>query len=253
MSDHHKQIISSYLGWWQDAGACDALSDSAVPWLLPSTPPMPAEPEAGQLGPVPPSSALTPQISPSTPSRSMPGNLANFDAWLADPGNIPFAHWSSSIVRPIGPPNPQLMILSDFPEDSDCAQGQLFSGEQGALLDSMLVAIGLNRADQRCASIAFTRPPTQRLSGEEGAQQLIDIAHHHIALVRPKILLLLGQQACQIILSEKMMPAPEHQPIINHIHPKTDAFAAHHPRTLIVQPQLKRHAWEVLKRVRELI
>jgi DNA polymerase len=81
----------------------------------------------------------------------------------------------------------------------------------------------------------------------------MDIARHHVALVQPKILILLGPQLCQLVSGRTIVPATEDQPIINHIAPKTDAFAVHHPRMLIERPQLKRHAWEVLKRVRELI
>lgn len=144
------------------------------------------------------------------------------------------------------------MLISDCPDEADIASGHLFSGEQGTLIDGMLGAIGLTRMDQRCASIAFTRPPTGRLSADNGAA-LSALMSHHVALVNPKILFLFGQQACQLLGAAQSVPNPPDQPIINHIASNVNVFATYHPRLLIERPQLKRHAWEVLKRMRGLI
>lgn len=247
---NNNHIISSYLGWWQDAGLNDAVSDNPSPWLQESSPPS-AISEQAIAANAP--TATAPFIdTPVRAAKPMPSTLDAFDQWLQSPENLPFLHWSTRPVLPTGPANPDLMLLAAFPEEADIEAGELFAGAQGALIDGMLKAIDLERSQQRIASLAFTRPPTQRLNDDETAT-LMGIARHHVALVRPKILILLGPQLCQLVSGRTIVPTAEDQPIINHIAPKTDAFAVHHPHMLIERPQLKRHAWEVLKRVRELI
>ncbi|MEQ1687283.1 MAG: uracil-DNA glycosylase family protein [Sphingopyxis sp.] len=243
MLNTQKQIISSYLGWWQDAGQIDAISDHAQPWIEQSDSTR-ARPDA----PAPFSAA--PALLDT--QAHMPATLEAFDTWLREPGNVPFSHWSMRTTLPVGPENPDIMLLTACPEEADIAASSLFSGAHGALLDAMLNAIGLERDRQRLASLAFTRPPTSQLSDDQ-AQTLMRIAHHHIALAQPKVLILVGQQICRIYSDQNSVPAAETQPLFNHISSKTNLFAIHAMRMLIERVQLKRHAWEVLKRVRELI
>ncbi|MEQ1725691.1 MAG: uracil-DNA glycosylase family protein [Sphingopyxis sp.] len=243
MLNTQKQIISSYLNWWQDAGQIDAICDHAQPWVERN-----ASVNARPVAPPPISAAPVPRVA----QMPMPATLEAFDIWLRSPENIAFSHWSIRPVLPAGPENPDLMLLGCFPDEADIAASSLFSGAHGALLDGMLNAIGLERGQQRLASLAFTRPPTSQLSDDQ-AQILMHIAHHHIALVQPKVLILVGQQICRIFSGQNSVPAAEAQPLFNHISSRTNIFAVHAMRMLIERPQLKRHAWEVLKRVRELI
>ena len=195
---------------------------------------------------------VAPAIAKPEPlSEPMPDDLATFDLWLRREKSLPFHHWSTRPVVPSGPAHPEIMLLSDFPDDDDITQQCLFSGEQGALVSAMLAAIGIDASQQRHASIAFTRPPGRRLSTDE-AMRLMPIALHQIALVQPKVILFLGQESCRLVTGISSIPVPENQPIFNHNGGNTIAYAIHHPRTLIERPQTKRHAWETLKRLREL-
>lgn len=141
------------------------------------------------------------------------------------------------------------MLLSDVPDAADIEAEGLFSGKQGQLLDAMLAAIGLTRAMCRIGSIAVTRPIGGRIDGA-AAKALTSIARHHVALARPKVLLLLGQQSAQLI-AEESIPSMPRQQDLNHSGVSVASFAIHHPRLLLERPLLKRPVWEVLKRVRE--
>ena len=259
MIEQQNNIISSYLGWWHDAGLVESVGDSAQSWL---------QRDATDAGPVAtarrspsvtsqrPSTAVPATTArvvaqPATRAEPMPDSLEAFDLWLRGPNSLPYGHWSVRPVLPCGPANPEIMLLSDFPDDDDQTDQRLFSGEQGEMITAMLAAIGVDSSVQRHASIAFTRPPTRRLAVGE-AQSLMAIARHHIALVQPTALLLLGQEGCRLVTSLSAIPAPENQPIFNHNGGNMSVFAIHHPRTLIERPQTKRHAWETLKRLREL-
>ncbi len=183
-----------------------------------------------------------------------PDTLAAFDAWLAAAQAKAFRQYSPHPALPSGPEKPQIMLISDFPDESPDVSGlpgqPLFGGEQGRLVAAMLAAIGLDITAQRLASIAMTRPLARRLSATDIAA-LLPLLHKQIALVQPKSLLLLGSHTSDAMLGRSFIPPAENQPFFNHINPKTAIFAIHHPRMLLERPQLKRHAWEVLKRIKE--
>src|SRR3546814_2659761 len=83
------------------------------------------------------------------------------------------------------------MLLTAWPEIDDQQSGALFSGAAGQLLDAMLRAIGMARADCYTASLAVTRPAGGRCDGEEAAE-LDRLLWHHLRLAKPERLLLIG-------------------------------------------------------------
>lgn len=240
------QTIKSAMDWWADAGLVDAVADRPFDWLAPVERAMPVTSVAIERSL--PVTAMT--VRKDEPKDFvLPGTLAAFDAWLAASPDLPGRDWSMRPVLPAGPAAAALMLIADVPDPADIEAGRLFSGGQGRLLDAMVASIGLTRDTCRVASIAVTRPLGGRLDGAN-ADKLVGIARHHIALVQPKVLLLLGQQSAQLIAGEAISPTPcQHS--LNHDGVKTAAFAIHHPRLLLERPLLKRPAWEVLKRVRE--
>ncbi len=176
----------------------------------------------------------------------MPDSVVAFDQWLGIATNIPGVDWSARCL-PYGPADASLMILADGPDAEDVTAGALFSGAAGRLLDAMLSAIGRSRSDVRIASIALTRPVAGRIDGPEAAA-LTAIARHHVTLVQPRHLLLLGQQASQLFAAENQTP---NQPNINQDGTTMVTLAIHHPRLLLERPLLKRQAWDVLKTLKE--
>ncbi len=240
------QSIKSAMDWWADAGLIDAVSDKPFDWLAPVERAMPLASVAIERASF---AAAVAERPAQAASAALPDTLAAFDAWLANSPDLPGREWSMQLALPAGPAAAPLMLIADVPDPADIEAGRLFSGAQGRLIEAMLAAIGLTRDACRIASIAVTRPVGGRLDGAD-ADRLIAIARHHIALVRPKSLLLLGQQSAQLIAGEAISPTPcQHS--LNHDGVKTAAYALHHPRLLLERPLLKRPAWEVLKRVRE--
>ena len=69
------------------------------------------------------------------------------------------AQCRTQIVFGQGNPRAKVLIVGDAPGALEDAAGQPFQGEAGALLDKMLGAIGLARADVWLTTIALCRPP----------------------------------------------------------------------------------------------
>lgn len=257
MIGDQSQAIKSYVGWWADAGLIDAVSDDPFDWRSPVAPSAPvtaardiAALQRTTLAHVAPAATTTSAEKPV----ALPDDLAAFDAWLAESADLPGSDWSIQRVLPSGPAEAPLMLLADAPDPADIEAGRLFSGAQGRLIDAMLAAIGLSREVCRIGSIALTRPIGGRLGGSDGGSdtdRLTAIARRHIALAKPRALLLVGQQSAQLVAGEGVSPTSR-QLEFNHDGVTVAAFAIHHPRLLLERPLLKRPVWDVLKRVREL-
>jgi DNA polymerase len=176
----------------------------------------------------------------------MPANLREFEAWRISAA-APDGGWNTPIA-PQGHAGSGLMVLVDMPEREDASTGQLLSGEPGRLFDRMLAAIGRDRQSIYLASLAVARP----LSGQVAAEaqdRLAEIARHHIALVRPKRVLLLGDAVSRAVLGTGMAAARQSLHLLNHAGGQSEVVASFHPRLLLDRPAYKAEAWRDLQMV----
>jgi uracil-DNA glycosylase len=107
----------------------------------------------------------------------------------------------------VGNPQARLMIVGEAPGENEDLQGEPFVGQAGKLLDNMLRAIGLTRADdtpERQVFIANTlkcRPPRNRNPEPAETAQCAPFLVRQIELVQPKLLLAMGRFAAQSLLT----------------------------------------------------
>ncbi len=247
-----KQVIDSYLGWWDAAGYDLAASDERRDWLAGSvsTATRPQAPEQSQARVAPQERA----IAASAPmvaavATALPDTLAAFDHWWIEGEDVPGAIAGVSRIAPQGPSGAPLMIVTDGPDMDDLASGQLFAGKSGILLDAMLAAIGLSRAEVRISALVACRPPGGMIDPVT-VDRLAQVARHQLSLVQPKCLLVIGQNAMRAL---KIDPQLSNQPQFNHNGANVAVRGIHHPRLLIERPLLKRQAWEILKQVRTFL
>jgi DNA polymerase len=123
------------------------------------------------------------------------------------------------------------------------------------LLDRMLAAIGLARDAVHVAAVCAKRPTAGRIQIEV-EDRLAEIAKHHIGLVAPRQLLLLGNAASRAILGTELQAARGRLHRFNHKTAQTGAgdasdvttvVASYHPRFLIEKPAAKAEAWKDLQ------
>jgi uracil-DNA glycosylase family 4 len=196
---------ASVLQWWSDAGVDVMIDETPHDWLR-------ARPETAVAAPVvaeermaAPEPASTPAPAPAArePEPALPDQLPLFRAWLAENDRVPLAAPSVPRVCPSGDPASGLIILADMPSGEDCASGTLISGEAGRLFDRMLAAIGRSRETVYLAALSCLRSPDGRLSTEI-ARSCAELARHHVGLVQPKALLLLGDSVSKALLGLPM-------------------------------------------------
>lgn len=224
----------SALHWWREAGVDVTVSEEPVNWLSRAAPAAP-EPVA---------------VAEKPAAQLLPDNLDAFRRWLAEGDDVPEAKWGPIRLAPAGDPASGLMILGDMPERADVQAGQLYSGETGELFDNMMKAIGRDRATLYLVPIASVRPPGGR-PDEESARRLGEIARHHVSLVRPRRLLLLGEAPTRLLLGMDLRDARGAIRHVNHGAGITEAVATYRPQFLIQRPAAKKEAWKDLQLLRE--
>jgi uracil-DNA glycosylase len=107
----------------------------------------------------------------------------------------------------VGNQRARLMIVGEAPGENEDLQGEPFVGQAGKLLDNMLRAIGMTRADdtpERQVFIANTlkcRPPRNRNPDPSETAQCAPFLTRQIELVQPKLLLAMGRFAAQSLLA----------------------------------------------------
>ena len=209
---------ASALRWWLESGVDTPIQEVSRNWLERAAPPVPAE------------TASTVRADPST--------LDELRAWLTG-SEGPLASRSKP-VAPSGSEEAEVMVLCEPPTRDEIASGEPVGGESAALLKRMLGAVGM--ADSAyLANIACFHSPRGRLTPDE-LKACGDAARRHVALARPKRLLLLGDAPCQALLGKPLAQARGHVHKVEGVR----AVATFHPRQLLKRTSDKALAWKDL-------
>jgi len=145
----------------------------------------------------------------------------------------------------------RVMIIGEAPGADEDRLGRPFVGRAGELLDRMLAAIGLSRAESAYISnILFWRPPGNRAPTQAEKAACLPFVERHIALKAPDYLVLLGGPSAKTLLgrSEGVLKLrgrwfPYSSPELAAPIP---AIVTLHPAYLLRQPKQKRQAWRDL-------
>ncbi|MCD2324933.1 uracil-DNA glycosylase [Sphingomonas sp. IC-56] len=226
--DEWQGTLASALEWWRDAGVDMLVEEEPREWLTRAAPPL----EAATASP-----AVTAPVA-----EVLPDTLDAFLEWrLGD--TAPEAGWMSPRFAPTGPADAEWVLLTDMPEPED--SDRLLGGAPGRLLDRMLAAVGLSRESVYVLGLAVGRPMTGRIPPEREAR-LIELAHHHLSLLKPRKLLLLGQAASRVVPETNGGSVSDSIRAVNQFGAKTMVVATFHPRFLLERPVAKSEAWKHL-------
>ena len=153
-----------------------------------------------------------------------------------------------------GNPHAPLMIIGEAPGRDEDIQGKPFVGQSGQLLDRMLGAIGLGEEESYITNVVNWRIPQNKNPKSEDIEICRPFIEKHIALVQPKILLLVGGISMTALTGLKGITKNHGKwqdvTIADQTYP---ALPLYHPAFLLRRPELKKDAWRDLLTLREAL
>lgn len=153
----------------------------------------------------------------------------------------------NNIVPGEGDPNADLMFIGEGPGQDEDRLGRPFVGRSGELLTKMIHAMGMERAEVYIANIVKCRPPKNRDPEPDEAACCLPYLRQQFALIRPKIIVLLGRVPCRYILNEQIYITRDHG--VWRESKGIWIMPTYHPAALLHDPGKKREAWEDLQKV----
>jgi len=165
---------------------------------------------------------------------------------------------ATQMVFADGNPAARVMVVGEAPGADEDRQGKPFVGVSGQLLDKILAAIGLSRMDEDPARAVYIsnilnwRPPGNRTPSPAEIDISLPFIERHIALIRPKVLILSGGVAAKGLLGagEAISKLRGKFHTYRPAHPSlfgTDytcpAIATYHPAYLLRTPSQKKAVW----------
>lgn len=109
-----------------------------------------------------------------------------------------------NIVFGEGSADAHLMFIGEGPGKDEDIQGRPFVGEAGQILNSLIVKRGWRREEVYIANIVKCRPPGNRAPEEDEIAACMPFVRKQIEIIRPKVIMSLGNVATQSLLRNKM-------------------------------------------------
>ena len=155
----------------------------------------------------------------------------------------------TNVVPGEGNPNARLMFIGEGPGQEEDRQGRPFVGRSGELLTRMIHAIGIERSEVYICNVVKCRPPQNRNPEPDEAEACLNYLRAQVALVRPKVIVLLGKVACRYTLGEEIFITRDHGRWFER--KGTWFIPTFHPSALLRDPTKKRDAWDDFQKIHE--
>ncbi|OLP54896.1 uracil-DNA glycosylase [Rhizobium rhizosphaerae] len=154
-----------------------------------------------------------------------------------------------------GSPSRGLLVVGPMPNGDDDRDGLPFSGRNGAMLDRMLGAIGLDRAEIMLGNVIGWRPPGNRVPSPRETEICRPFIERQVELIAPRHLLVLGNFAARFFFGgtdtiHHLRGSWREIRVGNHA---VQALATLHPQDLFAAPVCKKLAWEDLLTFRKAL
>jgi DNA polymerase len=155
------------------------------------------------------------------------------------------------IVHTTGNFNAELMFVGEAPGADEDEQGFPFVGRAGQLLTKIIEGIGLKREEVCIGNINRCRPPGNRQPVPAETAACRPFLLREVAVVRPKVIVVLGNTATQNLLDIKTPISKLRGNFQDYFGVKV--MPTFHPAYLLRDPHKKREVWEDMKKVRDYL
>ena len=159
-------------------------------------------------------------------------------------------------VAGVGDENADWLFIGEGPGAEEDARGEPFVGPAGKLLDAMLAAIDLKRGeDVYIANAVKCRPPSNRTPEPAEMAACAPYLKRQIALLQPRLIVLLGRAAVHALLGEEGSLASLRGKPLSYRDGEREipVVVTYHPAYLLRTLPDKAKSWQDLCRARALM
>ena len=157
-----------------------------------------------------------------------------------------------------GNPEAKIMVIGEAPGADEDRQGRPFVGSSGKLMDNFFATIGLSREKNLyITNVIPWRPPGNRPPTPFEIAQCLPLLHHHIRLIAPKLIIMMGGTAVKALMG----PASKIADLrgvwtdlsIPTLERPVPAMPLYHPAYLLRSPGNKAKVWQDLQKIKETV
>jgi uracil-DNA glycosylase family 4 len=267
MTPDRNQAARELLAFYLEAGVDAVLGETAVDRFADTavaTMPATGQPEPEASGDPQPENRPAPDYSRPPPAVAAPAPLSPDTAVMAAREEAKSAksldelksildgftgctlrQTATRLVFADGNPQARVMFVGEAPGRDEDIEGLPFVGRSGKLLDRMMAAIGLTRANAYIANIVPWRPPGNRTPTPQESAICLPFTLRQIELVDPDVLVCLGGPSAQTLLGirDGILKTRGRWFPFQTGSREIRATATLHPAYLLRQPLQKRLAW----------
>ena len=232
------------LDWQVELGADEAIGDAPVDrYALEDKKPA-VKPVSTPTAPMAPVQAVEVDVvAEAQVAADAAQDLVGLHAAMAAFDHCALKAGARNLIFSDGVAGAPVMFITDAPDRQDDRAGGLFKSASGVLFDKMLGAIGLARSGENAVYIVPTlpwNPPQNRDPNGDERAMMLPFLNRHIALAAPKLIVLMGNGPCQILINKSGMTRLRGEWTNVADRPAIPMFA---PSYLMQNPAAKRNAW----------
>jgi DNA polymerase len=250
------------LAWQVSLGADEALADAPMDCSARAAAPV-AAPRPPPIAVAAPRRAELPAVSRARALADAADTLPALAEAMRHFDGLVIRETATNLVFADGVAGAALMVVGEAPGAEEDAQGKPFVGKSGQLLDRMLASIGVARhpgpGQLPCyiTNIVTWRPPGNRNPTDEEVALSLPFCLRHIALARPRLLLMMGGVAAKALTGRtegvtRLRGRWFELPVPGLASP-VPALATLHPAYLLRTAGAKRDAWADLLSFRDRV
>ncbi|AXS79773.1 uracil-DNA glycosylase family protein [Dechloromonas sp. HYN0024] len=225
----------------------------------------PVEPAAAVSQVVPAEAETAAAVAVVAPAASPPADFAlhpmtavdtldwpELARQVTDCRACPLCEQRKQAVLGVGDLNPDWLFIGEGPGAEEDAKGEPFVGQAGKLLDNMLASLDIVRGQRvYIANAVKCRPPANRTPEAVELAACAPYLERQIALLKPKIIVLLGKVAVHALLhDDKALAALRGK---RYEVAGIPVVVTYHPAYLLRNLPDKAKAWEDLLFARRLL
>jgi DNA polymerase len=232
------QALADLLRWYVAMGADEAIGNAPSDRLTagPAAPPVPIPPRID---------------APSASARELAeaaATLAELQAAVDSFEGCGLRRTATHTVFADGNPGAPVMVIGEAPGADEDRLGRPFVGRSGQLLDRMLAAVSLDRSrNAYITNVLFWRPPGNRKPTAEEIALCLPFVWRHIALLRPRVVVLCGGTATAAVLGRAegitKLRGRWFELTVPGLADPVPTLTTYHPSFLLRAPARKGEAW----------